>query len=336
LAGESGTAGTMKDALLAPGLETTIQEVRLRLPLQLVRRSEWIILAFLLYTQTIALILPAAPPVRSRVTLLSWIVISTYGFLIILDSKKPTLAVGIIRDWLPLGFVLFAYREMGWFALPHRAPLLESHWIVWDRWILRGGGKAVIEAFGPALPSVLEIAYSLVYAIAPFCVAVLYLYGFRHRVDAFLTVFLLGVLLCYAQFPFWPSEPPRVVFFGEDVPFYDTVFRRFNWWMLGSYGIHTSVFPSAHVGGAFAAALGLRQAMPSHKRVTRLLFLLAVLIAISTVYGRYHYLADAVAGSSVAALVAALGGFRRPAFKGVAFRSDTRERCFHGATIQIP
>ncbi len=152
----------------------------------------------------------------------------------------------------------------------------------------------------------LEIAYALVYALAPFSVAVLYLYGRRERVDTFLLIFALGVLLCYAQFPFWPSEPPRVVFFGEDLPAYDTVFRHFNLWMLGNYGIHTSVFPSAHVAGAFSAAFGMRQALPERKWVSRFLYAMALLIAAATVYGRYHYFADAAAGFSVAVLVFAL------------------------------
>ena len=163
-----------------------------------------------------------------------------------------------------------------------------------------------IELLGPLVPSVLEIAYSLVYALGPFSVAILYLYRRRERVDQFLFLFALGVLLCYAQFPFWPSEPPRTVFPGEDFPSYDTVFRRFNWWMLGGYGIHTSVFPSAHVAGAFSAALGMWFSLPEHRWVGRLLLVMAVLIATATVYGRYHYLADAAAGLAVAVLALAI------------------------------
>jgi membrane-associated phospholipid phosphatase len=152
----------------------------------------------------------------------------------------------------------------------------------------------------------LEIAYALVYTLGPFSVAVLYLYRRRERVDAFLFTFLLGVLLCYAQFPYWPSEPPRSVFPGEDFPSYETVFRRFNWWMLGGYGIHTSVFPSAHVAGAFSAAFGMWIALPDRRWVTRFLLGMAVAIATATVYGRYHYLADAVAGFTVAVLAFAV------------------------------
>jgi membrane-associated phospholipid phosphatase len=75
-----------------------------------------------------------------------------------------------------------------------------------------------------------------------------------------------------------------------------TVFRRFNQAMLGGLGIHTSVFPSAHVAGAFGAAFNMMATLPEHRWVGRVLLVIAVLIATATVYGRYHYAADAVAG----------------------------------------
>jgi membrane-associated phospholipid phosphatase len=268
----------------------------------------------------LSIALPVALPVRNQIIFLNLAVMLTYGALIRFDSANRMLLTSIIRDWLPLALILLAYREMGWLAMPHQSHALEEHWVILDRLILHGGAKAVIEAFGPVLPSALEIAYSLVYALAPFSIAVLYLYRRRDRVDTFLFVFVVGVLLCYAQLPFWPSEPPRVVFFGQDVPAYDTVFRRFNWWMLGNYGIHTGVFPSAHVGGAFAAAFGMRQALPERKWVSRFLLVMASLIAVATFYGRYHYAVDAAAGFTLALL---WGGqsWPQPSFRRL-FRFD--------------
>ena len=218
----------------------------------------------------------------------------------IADRRKSAIAFGVARDALSLGLIVLAYREMGWFAQPHLHHALEASWVTWDRVALRGGAAAVIESIGPVIPSILEISYALVYALAPFAIVMLYVYGRREKVDQFLFVFAVAVLLCYAQFPFWPSDPPRVLFPGEDLPAYYTVFRRFNLWMLGNYGIHTSVFPSAHVAGAFAAAFGAWLALPERRWVGRFLFVIAFLIAIGTVYGRYHYLPDAVAGLLVA------------------------------------
>ena len=172
---------------------------------------------------------------------------------------------------------------------------------------LRGGVKAAVEMFGPAFPSLLELAYTLTYALAPFSIVALYIFNCRNRVDRFQFIFVLAVVLCCVQFPFWPSTPPRLLFPGENFPAYDTVFRRFNWWLLGNWGIQTSVFPSAHVAGAFSAAFGMRLAMPEPKWVTRFLLVMAALIALATVYGRYHYAADAAAGFAMAIIALAVG-----------------------------
>ena len=117
--------------------------------------------------------------------------------------------------------------------------------------------------------------------------------------------FVLGTLLAYAFYPFVPSEPPRTVFPDQDLPGIETVFRRFNLWLLSDGGIHTSVFPSGHVAHSFAAGWGMLRALPEHKWVGHTLMTLAVLILVATIYGRYHYAVDSVAGLVVA--MAALG-----------------------------
>jgi len=47
--------------------------------------------------------------------------------------------------------------------------------------------------------------------------------------------------------------------------------------MLGSYGIHTSVFPSAHVAGAFGAAFTMMRVLPERRWAGRFLLVMAIL-----------------------------------------------------------
>ncbi len=266
------------------------------------RGSERVVLAFLLAAAVLVCCVPAEPQVRLRIWLVNLAVALACVLALYAESFFHSLPASVVRDWLPLGAILVAYREMGWLARPHLSTALESHWVVWDRALLRHGGKLLIEAAGPVVPSLLEIAYALVYALPPFALAALYLYRRRGRADRLLTLVCASVLACYIQFPFWPSEPPRVVFAGEDLPLYLTVFRRFNLWVLSGAGIHTSVFPSAHVAGAFATAFGIRAALPQAAWLYRLLMAMAVLIFVAVVYGRYHYLADAAAGLAIAVI----------------------------------
>ncbi len=270
----------------------------------IIRKSECVILGFLVYAVVLGTSLPAAQPIRHLVTMLNAGVLIGYAALVVCAVLRPKLVFAVLRDTVSMALIILAYREMGWFAQPHVNHTLEASWVAWDRAVLRGGAREFIESFGPVIPSILEVSYSLVYALAPFAVFMLYLYQRRDRVDQFLFVFAVGVLLCYGQFPFWPSDPPRLIFAGEDVPSYLTVFRRFNLWTLGNYGIHTSVFPSAHVAGAFAAAFGAFRTLPERRWVGRLLLTMACLIAVATIYGRFHYIADAGAGLAVAVVAA--------------------------------
>lgn len=304
----------MQAVLAAPDLRAIDRQAPAAAAARLVRPQEWIIFAFLLYAPALTFFRPAPEGLGLRLAFVNLGVTLIYASFILLDYPKSRLTLDILRDWLPLGLILLAYREMGWFALPHPLSLLESQWVGWDRLVLNDGGRALVESLGPVLPSVLEIAYALVYALPPCGLAILYLNHRRDAAGQFVTVVLLTVLLCYAQFPFWPSEPPRVVFAGLDLPSYNTIFRRFNLWVLGNYGIHTSVFPSAHVAGALSTAFGLRLAMPERKRVFRVFFGIAVLIAIATVYGRYHYLADATGGAVIASIVPLLATLSRRGF----------------------
>jgi membrane-associated phospholipid phosphatase len=276
---------------------------------QWVRRSEWILWAFLVYAALMAIV--AHLPQITRVTAigLNIAILVWYILLVYREAVRPHEYLRIARDWLPLLLVPLAYKEMGWFAVPHPDHSMEAQWVTWDHVVLRGGARAVIESLGVILPSILEIAYLLLYVLAPFSVAMLYVYDRRDRVDRFLFLFLTAVLLCYAQFPFWPSEPPRTLFPTEDLPRYVTLFRRWNLSLVEAGGIHTSVFPSAHVAAAVAVAVGMRICLPEHKWISRSLGVTAAIVTIATVYGRYHYLADAGAGvlmAGVACLIARL------------------------------
>ena len=266
------------------------------------RWPERLLIAYFVYTAVLAQLLPLRSEIRLVTAALNAIVMGGFLLLARVDSLRRRPFLSMVRDWYPMPLMLLTYREMGWFAQPRADFHLENAWVVYDRILLRDLGlKAALEALGPVVPSILEISYSLVYTVPFLAMAALYACGKRERVPAFQATFVLSVISAYALFPLFPSEPPRTVFPGQDFPAYLTVFRRFNWGLLGGYGIHTSVFPSAHVSGSFSGALAMIRLLPERKWVGRALLVLAILIATATVYGRYHYAVDAAAGFALAA-----------------------------------
>lgn len=293
--------------------------------MRLLRRSEWVAIAYFSYTAAVALVLPLRRPIPAVTLAMDATVIGGMLLLAYAESLRHREFLKVLRDWYPLSLFLLAYREMGWFAPAQRTYRLEQIFEVWDKALLNGlGVKAAIELLGPVLPSLLEIAYAVVYAIPAFSLAMLYAYRKSGRSERLLFTVVLGVLLVYTLFPFFPSEPPRTVFPGQDFPRYTTIFRRFNWWLLGGYGIHMSVFPSAHVSSSFSCAFAMLRALPERPWVGRLLLVTASLIAIATVYGRYHYLADAVAGFTVSLLAQAIAVAFEPAEKSALGRGCRR------------
>jgi len=267
------------------------------------RPAEWVLLGYFSYTASFAFLVGAARGRRAEaLSVLLGIVLLPFC------ARFFGRAGSIARDWIALALVPIAYWQVDWLRIPgiFRAPT--ERWAAWDAsfldvWKVRAG----IERFGWFLPWLLELSYSLLYAIPPLAVALLYLHRRRDRVDGFLFTFLLGTLLCYALLPCFPSDSPRVAFPGTDLPQVATVWRRLNLWVLERYDIGTSVFPSGHVAAAFAAAFAMMQSLPERKWVGRALLVLAGSVALATVYGRYHYAVDSLAALGVSMGAAAAG-----------------------------
>lgn len=230
---------------------------------------------------------------------------TTAGWLIAL-AVAAALAVlsrtqSIVRDIAPLAFTLLAYREMNLFAsLPHDRHL-ENAWILWDRQLL-AHLRPAIEFLGPPLPFYFELCYLVVYAVSLVALFLVLKYGRREQAGVLWLAYLAGTLGAYALFPYFPSDPPRVVFPGADNPTIVSFTRQLNLAIVGGYGIHSSVFPSAHVSSAFSAAWGLMKTLPHKPWIGRAMAIYAASVAIATVYGRYHYAIDAVAGLAISLL----------------------------------
>jgi hypothetical protein len=263
------------------------------------RRSEWILILFFLYIAVLTL-----ARARALVYPIAWALAVPVLLVAVAraDASSRRESWNIARDWIAASLLLVAYWSTDW---PQRLPAdhrLEHALILWDRAILDDWKMgAAIERFGAVVPTILELFYSLVYVVLPAAIAGFYLGRRRNRLDQFLFPFFCGTLAAYALLPHFPSEGPRFVFPGADLPTVDTAFHRFNLWVLDHGDIHVSIFPSGHVAVCLSAALALRRSLPERPAAARVLFALTALVWISTVYGRYHYAADGLASLAVAA-----------------------------------
>lgn len=224
--------------------------------------------------------------------------------------------LNVARDWLPCVLILVAYREAGLLFIPDPSHRLDYIFIRWDEVILRNSWVTSALSLGsPWLQRYLEFSYFLCYPVVPLGVATLYLarqhlapglslapapmnrdaanHCYRSPVEHYWTAVLIAALTCYVLFPLFPLTPPRELFHDLPGPYGASGLRGLNHWLLDRYAVGASLFPSGHVAAATAAALAIRRYAP---RAGLVFLLVALSIALATVYGRYHYAADALAG----------------------------------------
>ncbi|HMF74064.1 MAG TPA: phosphatase PAP2 family protein [Bryobacteraceae bacterium] len=277
------------------------------------RRPEWILTGFFAYVVLLAPFFRDRTELGIQPLLVLGTVLAFFWPLCQLSSGRLGKGIEVARDWLPLLLTLVAFREMELFLTRNYNLAYETAWIQLDQLLLNEWRlRAAIESLGKALPFYLEICYLLVYGISTYCLAVLVAERAHtgkidhHAIDAFLTVYLLGTLGSYALFPFFPSEPPRYAFPDVAPPAAMTWARQFNLWILSRATIHTGVFPSAHVSAAFSCAWGMFFVRARRQRLCWALVAYAVSVSVATVYGRYHYAADVLAGFAVSLVAAGI------------------------------
>jgi membrane-associated phospholipid phosphatase len=293
-----------------------------------VRGSEWLLILYFGFMAAIAPWFQTRPSLGAKPLFQGLVVFVIVGLVAWLEPRVPGYAISWFRDWLPIGLLLVAFRELDWFTPATYPGRFEPGWLAWDHLLLSERGlRTAIESTGLLLPAYLELCYLLVYGVGAFGVAALWFVERRERVNNFLLIYLSGTLLTYALIPWFPSLPPRFFAAQMDIPRVTTVFRDLNLWILSLGTIHAGVFPSAHVASAFSAAWGLMLTLPERRWFGRGMLAFAVSVSIATVYGRYHYAADGVAGFAVSLLaLAAIAAL---------MRIDPRFRAGGWASVQV-
>jgi hypothetical protein len=168
-----------------------------------------------------------------------------------------------------------------------------------ERLLARIDAAAGIDALAGRFPRLvvefLEFAYSGVYPLIPLT---LYL-ALRQGVtaDRFWTTILLTDFVCFGMLPWVQTRPPRAV--GFDAP-WRSCWRTVNLRMLDASSVQVNTFPSGHAAEALACAL-IVSGGPAP--IVAGMFVSAAAISAGTVFGRYHYAADVLAGWAVAFLV---------------------------------
>ncbi|MBS1800399.1 MAG: phosphatase PAP2 family protein [Acidobacteria bacterium] len=274
------------------------------------RASEWIQLgsAFIFAVASWLAPLVSHPlPLRRRwaVTGLAAVTATAIALAHLASSALAPNQFEVVLDCLTVVLFLIPYWQTGqFFREPNHA--IENRLLAFDRRLL----PHIAHTSGTSrnlIGFILEMAYLSCYPLVPLGVTAIYAAGLRERINGFWLVLLLATYICYAVTPFVPAYPPRSLVNNQPATVAPANKGRiFNRWLLKHGSIHAISFPSAHVASAFAIALVLLHYAPY---LGATFLIIAIMISLGAVIGRYHYALDVILGA-VTALIVFLACYR--------------------------
>ena len=227
----------------------------------------------------------------------------------------------VVRDWFPFLVILLMY-----YSLWGKATLMvvthdrDAMLLAWDRWLFGVEPTIYLQRFiRPMLTAWMQFAYAFHLYNIPLVACFIYLFRPRERFREMMcglvvvTFFgILGYLIVPAIGPEYtlrnlytvPLSQPLAVF-NQQIQFIN--FAR----------IQRDCFPSLHVGISFLVWL---YAWRNSKALFWILSPLILSLWVSTVYLRYHYTVDCIAGFILAPLCYTLANWLYAKYGGLHFR----------------
>ena len=204
--------------------------------------------------------------------------------------------IKFIRAWYPILLLIYLYSESGLINNVLINAPLDPIYIALDKFIFRCEPAMIlpVKFNNRFLIEFFHFSYFTYYLYLPVIGGILY-FKDKPFFDEFLFAISLTLLSCYLLFIFFPATGPVPLRRG----LYDGFFTSL---MDLIYYLDTpgGAFPSSHVAVAVVCMVMLRR----NQRVLGLILIPFVAsLIIATIYCRYHYAVDAVAGIIYGALM---------------------------------
>jgi len=214
------------------------------------------------------------------------------------------------RDWLPVPLILYTFKET--YLMVHPINPVDYDWLLidLDRWLFGTDPTRWLAQYAsPVLTEYLQIIYSTFYVFP--LLLLIFLYRSRRQKDFHLAVFIIafGFYLSYIGYFLIPALGPRFTlhdFLTLDRELPGLAVSKLIRWFINTA---ENIPPDALNPAAFAQ----RDTFPSgHTEITlivmvlstkfrlrsqRLFYPVGISLIFATVYLRYHYVVDLIAGA---------------------------------------
>lgn len=212
-----------------------------------------------------------------------------------------------IRDWYMLFLFVPMFEEMG--GLIHILGLgwANDAFIAFDRWLFGAHPTLLMERIvSPWLTEFMQLSFVTYYFI--FYVLGAYVYFIAKNKNLFRSLLLkagLAFYVSFAGFILLPAEGPWITLKHlQSIPLEGGLFHQLANLIEQHGTIPGGAFPSSHITVAYAVLVGT---FTDYRNLFYALLPIFLCMSVSTVYGRYHYAADVIAGVVVGIACASLG-----------------------------
>lgn len=251
-----------------------------------------------------------------------WVIpsVNTGAVLLVLAMARAARVTGsrvlrLVHDWSAFPFVIFTFEQLySIIRAIHHGRDYDQFLIKLDQAIFRANPTQWLANYShPLLTELLQIAYSLFYAV--FLIIGLELYRNRDkaRFREFRFTIVYGFLLSYLGYLALPSIGPRFTLhdfssINTDLPglfltpglrWFVNVFEAIRPGMSSAVAQASAlrdVFPSGHTMMTIVAVV---LAYRFRLKVRSFILVNGILLVIGTVYLRYHYVVDLLAGAGL-------------------------------------
>jgi membrane-associated phospholipid phosphatase len=266
------------------------------------------ILALLLLSLT-NLLFSGSVPRWSLLVSLDVLIIVVLLILISSAEGSSSALLGFLRDWYPVPVTLVVFKELYLMVHPINPHDFDATFIAIDRWIFGTDPTRWMAHFThPLFTEFMQFCYATFYFL--FLIAAIEYYQ-KNRVEEFrygMFVILYGFYLSYVFYFIFPAVGPRFTLHNFDAMNTDLP----GVWLTDSMREFLNKAESIPRNAANPIDFAQRDVFPSgHTQLTLVLVFLAyqsrlksrhfllgvgILLVISTVYLRYHYVIDIIAG----------------------------------------
>ena len=222
------------------------------------------------------------------------------GALIVYEVKFPNRTTWAFRHWYPLPYVASCYKEMALFIRAVRSTDSDQWLANLDFQLWRANPTVWLErVHTPVFTEFLQVIYTLFVPAVLFIAYLLWKKGRFAEFQYYAFLIALGFLASYVGYLFVPARGPRFLLKHlQHIPLQGMwLFQAMQNTLDRLESAHYDCFPSGHTELTMLACWGSRMVS---KRLFRVYLAYTPCIIFATVYLRYHYTVDLMAGAVLA------------------------------------